>query len=115
MLPAFADFLVPHYLCAASDARPFLFLKLEPSLDAIFPDIFQITLHRPMMRPCIMHECMQFLARIVAAMTAESDAPVTGAFPELAVSHPIVDPVAAAAVAVFRPACAAIETAGTVL
>lgn len=115
MLPAFADLLVPHYLRAAIDARPFFPLKLKPSLYAVLLDILQIVLHGPVMRPCIMHERMQLLAWIVAAMTAESDALVPGAFPELAVSHPIVDPVAAAAIAVFRPACAAIEAAGTVL
>ena len=73
----------------------------------------EIGLHGPMMRPFIGHEVVQFLAGVIAAVTAKGKLPLSGTFSEWALSNPVIDAVTEAAITVRCPACTAIETAGT--
>jgi hypothetical protein len=88
-------------------------LSLDPFFDAVILDEFKIGLHRPMMRPLISHEIMKFLARVVAAVTAEVKTSVPGALSKFALFYPIIDIRAKTTITVCCTACAAKKTAGT--
>jgi hypothetical protein len=76
-------------------------------------DVFEVGLHRPVMRPLVGHEIMKLSAGVVAAVTAEINAPVPGAFPKFALFHPIIDMVAETAITVRCSARTAKKTTGT--
>jgi len=88
-------------------------LCLDPFFDTIALDIFEIGFHRPVMRPLISHKIMKFVARVVAAMTAEVNMSVFGAFSEFTLFYPIIDIVTKATITVCCSTRTAKETTGT--
>jgi len=88
-------------------------LGLDPFFDTIVLDVFEIGLHRPVMRPLISHEIMKFFARVVAAIKAEVNMSVPGAFSEFTLFYPIIDIVTEATITVCCSTCTAKETTGT--
>ena len=95
-----ADLLVPFYFRSAAPARPFFLLGLQPFLEAIFLDVFQIWFHGPMVRPFVGHEFMKRRAREFITKTAESEIFICGALPEPASFDPVIRAAAATAVTV---------------
>ena len=106
--------LVPVDLGTAAAARPFLSLSLEPLVAPVLLDELEIGLRGPVMRPLVVHECVQLVARVVGAITAEIQALIFRAVPEFAALYVLVDIIAQAAVAVGRTARTAEQAAGPI-
>jgi len=115
MLPTTAHPLIPLSLGTATVARPFFSLNPEPPLHAIFHDILEIGLHRPMVRPLIVHKFIELFTRIVFTKTAERKASFLCACPEPTLRHVFVNIITLAPIAICCPARATKETTRTVL
>jgi len=100
--------LVPFDFRSAAPARPFSRLGFQPLRQAVFPDIFQVRFHGPVVRPFVIHEFMERRAWIFITKAAEIDMSICGALPEPASSDIFIRAVAAAAIAVRGSAGAAI-------